>query len=154
MRIWKSHFLLNLVNRYLEDSPQPSNISYLWNLCSLLAFFLIIQIVTGVILAIYYNPGISEAFNSIVHLFSDVSNGWLVHYLHSNIVSAFFFIVYLHTGRGLYHNIDKYYNVLLLTMEFITLIYITFIAFESDIMLLPLLLFGAIYLIIMLAVIF
>lgn len=52
MRIWKSHPLLSLINSYLVDSPQPSNISYLWNFGSLLGFCLVIQIVTGVTLAI------------------------------------------------------------------------------------------------------
>ena len=46
MRILKSHPLLKMVNSYVIDSPQPSNISYLWNFGSLLAFCLIIQIVT------------------------------------------------------------------------------------------------------------
>jgi ubiquinol-cytochrome c reductase cytochrome b subunit len=52
MRIFKSHPLLRLMNSYIIDSPQPSNISYLWNFGSLLALCLIIQIVTGVTLAI------------------------------------------------------------------------------------------------------
>ena len=52
MRILKSHPLLKMVNSYVIDSSQPSNISYLWNFGSLLALCLIIQIVTGVTLAI------------------------------------------------------------------------------------------------------
>ena len=103
MRIFKSHPLLKLVNSYIIDSPQPSNLSYLWNFGSLLAFCLIIQIVTGVTLAMHYNPSVLEAFNSIEHIMRDVNNGWLIRYLHSNTASAFFFIVYLHIGRGLYY---------------------------------------------------
>ena len=103
MRIFKSHPLLKLVNSYVIDSPQPSNISYLWNFGSLLAFCLIIQIVTGVTLAMHYSPTISEAFNSVEHIMRDVNNGWLIRYLHSNTASAFFFLVYLHIGRGLYY---------------------------------------------------
>jgi ubiquinol-cytochrome c reductase cytochrome b subunit len=103
MRIFKSHPLLKLVNSYVVDSPQPSNISYLWNFGSLLAFCLIIQIVTGVTLAMHYNPSVLEAFNSIEHIMRDVNNGWLIRYLHANTASAFFFIVYLHIGRGLYY---------------------------------------------------
>lgn len=85
------------------DSPQPSNLSYLWNFGSLLAVCLGIQIVTGVTLAMHYNPSVSEAFNSVEHIMRDVNNGWLIRYLHSNTASAFFFIVYLHIGRGLYY---------------------------------------------------
>jgi ubiquinol-cytochrome c reductase cytochrome b subunit len=103
MRIFKSHPLLKLVNSYVIDSPQPSNLSYLWNFGSLLAFCLVIQIITGVTLAMHYNPSVLEAFNSIEHIMRDVNNGWLIRYLHSNTASAFFFLVYLHMGRGLYY---------------------------------------------------
>jgi ubiquinol-cytochrome c reductase cytochrome b subunit len=103
MRILKSHPLLTLGNGYVIDSPQPSNLSYLWNFGSLLAFCLIIQIVTGVTLAMHYNPSVLEAFNSVEHIMRDVNNGWLIRYLHSNTASAFFFLVYLHIGRGLYY---------------------------------------------------
>jgi ubiquinol-cytochrome c reductase cytochrome b subunit len=103
MRILKSHPLLRMVNSYLIDSPQPSNLSYLWNFGSLLAFCLIIQIITGVTLAMHYNPSVLEAFNSVEHIMRDVNNGWLIRYLHSNTASAFFFLVYLHIGRGLYY---------------------------------------------------
>jgi len=103
MRILKSHPLLRLVNSYLLDASQPSNISYLWNFGSLLAVCLVIQIVTGVTLAMHYNPSVLEAFNSIEHIMRDVNNGWLIRYLHSNTASAFFFLVYLHIGRGLYY---------------------------------------------------
>ena len=67
MRILKSYPLLRLVNSYLIDSSEPSNISYLWNFGSLLAVCLVVQIVTGVTLAMHYNPNVLEAFNSIEH---------------------------------------------------------------------------------------
>lgn len=68
MRILKSHPLLKLINAYIIDASQPSNISYLWNFGSLLAVCLIIQIITGVTLAMHYNPSIAEAFNSVEHM--------------------------------------------------------------------------------------
>jgi hypothetical protein len=67
MRNLKSHPLLKLANSYLIDSPQPSNISYLWNFGSLLGLCLVIQIITGVTLAMHYNPSVLEAFNSVEH---------------------------------------------------------------------------------------
>lgn len=103
MRLLKSHPILRLANSYLVDSPQPVNLSYLWNFGSLLAFCLVIQIITGVTLAMHYNPSVAEAFNSVEHIMRDVNNGWLVRYLHSNTASAFFFLVYLHIGRGMYY---------------------------------------------------
>lgn len=107
MRIFKSHPLLKLVNSYIVDSPTPSNLSYLWNFGSLLALCLIIQIVTGVTLAMHYTPSAYEAFNSIEHIMRDVNNGWLIRYLHANTASAFFFLVYLHIGRGIYYGSYK-----------------------------------------------
>ncbi len=107
MRILKSHSLLKMVNSYVIDSPQPSNISYLWNFGSLLALCLIIQIITGVTLGMHYTPNVLEAFDSVEHIMRDVNNGWLIRYLHSNTASAFFFIVYLHIGRGLYYGSYK-----------------------------------------------
>ena len=103
MRLLKSHPILRLVNPFLCDSPQPINLNYAWNFGSLLAFCLIIQIITGVTLAMHYNPSVAEAFNSVEHIMRDVNNGWLIRYLHSNTASAFFFLVYLHIGRGLYY---------------------------------------------------
>lgn len=103
MRILKSHSLLRLVNAYVIDHSQPTNINYLWNFGSLLAVCLGIQIITGVTLAMHYNPSVAEAFNSVEHIMRDVNNGWLIRYLHSNTASAFFFLVYLHIGRGFYY---------------------------------------------------
>ena len=94
MRIFKKHPLMSLLNGYLVDSPQPSNISYLWNFGSLLGFCLVIQIVTGVTLAMHYNPSVLEAFNSVEHIMRDVNNGWLIRYLHSNTAAAFFFSLF------------------------------------------------------------
>lgn len=68
MRILKSNSLLKLVNSYLIDASQPSNISYAWNFGSLLAVCLIVQIITGVTLAMHYSPSVLEAFNTIEHI--------------------------------------------------------------------------------------
>ena len=126
MRIWKSHPLTSLINGYLVDSPTPSNISYLWNFGSLLGFCLIIQIITGVTLAMHYNPSVLEAFNSVEHIMRDVNNGWLIRYLHSNTASAFFFLVYLHIGRGLYYGSYKAPRTLVWTIG--TVIFILMMA--------------------------
>ncbi len=107
MRILKSNSILKMVNSYIIDSPTPSNISYLWNFGSLLAFCLVIQIVTGVTLGMHYTPNVLEAFDSVEHIMRDVNNGWLLRYLHSNTASAFFFLVYLHIGRGIYYGSYK-----------------------------------------------
>ena len=126
MRFFKIHPLLKLVNSYIIDSPQPSNINYWWNFGSLLAFCLVIQIITGVTLAMHYNANALEAFNSVEHIMRDVNNGWLIRYLHSNTASAFFFIVYLHIGRGLYYGSYKVPRTLVWTIG--TVIFISMMA--------------------------
>lgn len=126
MRLLKSHPILRIINSYVVDSPQPSNISYLWNFGSLLGFCLIIQIVTGVTLAMHYNGNVLEAFNSVEHIMRDVNNGWLIRYLHSNTASAFFFVVYLHIGKGLYYGSYKSPRTLVWTIG--TIIFILMMA--------------------------
>jgi ubiquinol-cytochrome c reductase cytochrome b subunit len=107
MRIIKRDSTIKLINSYVIDASQPSNLSYMWNFGSLLLVCLIIQIITGVTLAMHYNGSVLEAFNSIEHIMRDVNNGWLIRYLHANTASAFFFLVYLHIGRGIYYGSYK-----------------------------------------------
>jgi ubiquinol-cytochrome c reductase cytochrome b subunit len=103
MRILKSHPILSLVNSYMVDSPQPANISYLWNFGSLLGLCLVIQILTGIFLAMHYSPNVDLAFASVEHIMRDVNYGWAVRYAHANTASFFFICVYLHIARGLYY---------------------------------------------------
>ena len=72
MRTFKSHILLRLVNSYIIDSPQPANLSYLWNCGSLLGVCLILQILTGIFLAMHYQPHVDFAFNSVEHEISQL----------------------------------------------------------------------------------
>jgi ubiquinol-cytochrome c reductase cytochrome b subunit len=126
MRILKNHPILRLLNSYLIDASQPSNISYLWNFGSLLACCLVIQIITGVTLAMHFNASVLDAFNSIEHIMRDVNNGWLIRYLHANTASAFFFLVYLHIARGIYYG--SYKNPRSLVWIIGTVIFIVMIA--------------------------
>lgn len=129
MRILKTHVLLRLVNSYIVDSPQPANISYLWNFGSLLAVCLIIQILTGAFLAMHYQANVDFAFNSVEHIMRDVNNGWLIRYTHANVASFFFIFVYMHVGRGLYYSSYKSPRVLVWSIGVIILILMMAIAF-------------------------
>jgi ubiquinol-cytochrome c reductase cytochrome b subunit len=122
MRILKTHVLLRLLNSYLVDSPQPANITYLWNFGSLLAVCLVIQILTGAFLAMHYTPNVDFAFNSVEHIMRDVNNGWLIRYMHANVASFFFIFVYAHIGRGLYYSSYKTPRVLVWSIGVIILI--------------------------------
>lgn len=98
----------DVLNSYLIRYPTPFNINYFYNFGVLAGIFLVIQIVTGLFLTMHYTPHIEYAFYSIDHIMRDVSNGWLIRYLHSNGASMFFLIVYLHIMRGLYYGSYRY----------------------------------------------
>jgi ubiquinol-cytochrome c reductase cytochrome b subunit len=129
MRLLKSHSLLRLMNSYVVDSPQPSNISYLWNFGSLLATCLVIQILTGCFLAMHYQPHVDFAFNSVEHIMRDVNNGWLIRYIHANVASFFFIFVYGHIGRNIYYGSYKSPRILVWSIGVIILILMMAIAF-------------------------
>ena len=129
MRTFKSHILLRLVNSYIIDSPQPANLSYLWNFGSLLGVCLILQILTGIFLAMHYQPHVDFAFNSVEHIMRDVNNGWAVRYTHANVASFFFIFVYAHIARGLYYGSYKSPRVLLWVIGVIILIVMMATAF-------------------------
>lgn len=96
--------IINPIKNSLLKLPTPINISYWWNYGSLLGIFLAIQIIRGFILTIHYCPNINIAFNRIIHIIQNVSNGWLIHNIHINGASFFFICMYIHIGRGLYYS--------------------------------------------------
>nr|ACR40488.1 cytochrome b [Astyanax mexicanus] len=99
----KKHPLLKIANNALIDLPAPSNISAWWNFGSLLLLCLVMQILTGLFLAMHYTSDISTAFSSVAHICRDVNYGWIIRNMHANGASFFFICVYLHIGRGLYY---------------------------------------------------
>nr|YP_001648482.1 cytochrome b [Aplysina fulva]YP_005351089.1 cytochrome b [Aplysina cauliformis]ABW76543.1 apocytochrome b [Aplysina fulva]ACA49808.1 apocytochrome b [Aplysina cauliformis] len=99
----KENPVFSIINTIFIDLPAPSNISYLWNFGSLLGVCLIIQIITGVLLAMHYCSDISLAFSSVAHITRDVNYGFILRYLHANGASMFFLCVYIHIGRGIYY---------------------------------------------------
>nr|YP_010183934.1 cytochrome b [Ostorhinchus fasciatus]YP_010389695.1 cytochrome b [Ostorhinchus pleuron]QVG62698.1 cytochrome b [Ostorhinchus fasciatus]UPT34469.1 cytochrome b [Ostorhinchus pleuron] len=99
----KTHPLLKIANDALVDLPAPSNISIWWNFGSLLGLCLVIQLLTGLFLAMHYTADITTAFSSVAHICRDVNFGWLIRNMHANGASFFFICIYLHIGRGLYY---------------------------------------------------
>lgn len=94
--------LISVVNNHLINYPTPINIHYAWNFGWLASVCLIIQILTGILLAMHYTPHVDLAFASLEHIMRDVNYGWLLRYVHANGASMFFIIVYIHMFRGLY----------------------------------------------------
>nr|WJN61847.1 cytochrome b [Osphronemus goramy]WJN61848.1 cytochrome b [Osphronemus goramy]WJN61964.1 cytochrome b [Osphronemus goramy]WJN61965.1 cytochrome b [Osphronemus goramy] len=99
----KTHPLLKIANDALIDLPTPTSISAWWNFGSLLGLCLVIQILTGLFLAMHYTSDITMAFSSVAHICRDVNYGWMIRNLHANGASFFFICIYLHIGRGLYY---------------------------------------------------
>ncbi|WP_246047844.1 cytochrome b [Hankyongella ginsenosidimutans] len=98
--------------RFMHDAvgagyPVPKNLNYFWNFGVLAGVFLMIQIVTGVVLAMHYSANEAVAFGSVEHIMRDVNFGWLIRYLHMNGASFFFIVVYVHIFRGLYYGSYK-----------------------------------------------
>jgi ubiquinol-cytochrome c reductase cytochrome b subunit len=100
---WNTEPIYAFIDSHIIDYPTPSNLNYFWSFGSSAGICLVIQILTGVLLAMHYNPSVTFAFNSVEHIMRDVNNGWLIRYIHSNGASMFFIVVYLHIFRGLYY---------------------------------------------------
>jgi ubiquinol-cytochrome c reductase cytochrome b subunit len=82
--------------------PVPRNLNYFWNFGVLSGVALVIQIITGIVLAMHYYASTDGAFNSVEHIMRDVNAGWFIRYAHMNGASFFFIVVYIHIFRGLY----------------------------------------------------
>lgn len=89
------------------DFPTPRNLNYLWTFGGILTFCLVAQLVTGIVLAMHYQPSADDAFNSVDLLRRDVNYGWLITKLHAVGASMFFIAVYIHIFRGIYYGSYK-----------------------------------------------
>nr|QCI09259.1 cytochrome b [Aponsila sp. FS-2019] len=103
----KYHPVIKIINGALIDLPTPTPITLWWNFGSLLGMCLMIQLISGIFLAMHYTANIEMAFNSVVHICRDVNYGWLMRYTHANGASLFFLCMYMHVGRGLYYGSYK-----------------------------------------------
>ena len=100
---WNKDPILSFLDSHIINYPTPVNLSYMWSFGASAGICLVIQIITGIFLAMHYTPHIDLAFNSVEHIMRDVNNGWLIRYLHANGASMFFIVVYSHIFRGLYY---------------------------------------------------
>jgi len=107
------NYLLAILNSHVIDYPTPINLTYAWSFGSTAGICLVLQILTGIFLAMHYTPHIALAFTSVEHIMRDVNNGWLIRYMHANGASMFFIVVYAHIFRGLYYGSYMYPRELL-----------------------------------------
>ena len=108
MTRWNKDKTLAFIDSHIIDYPTPINLNYLWSFGSAAGIVLVIQILTGVFLAMHYTPNVELAFKSVEHIMRDVNNGWLLRYIHANGASMFFIVVYCHIFRGLYYGSYMY----------------------------------------------
>ena len=87
--------------------PVPRNLNYMWNFGVLAGFCLMLQIVTGVVLAMHYAANAQVAFGTVEHIMRDVNWGWMLRYMHANGASFFFLVLYLHIFRGFFYSSYK-----------------------------------------------
>lgn len=106
------YLIINIIfeqlKSYLIRYPAPKNIGYFWNFGSMAALFLVVQLASGIFLAMFYTPHIDYAFSSIEYIMSDIYYGWLIRYIHANGASFFFFVVYIHLLRSIYYSSYKF----------------------------------------------
>jgi quinol-cytochrome oxidoreductase complex cytochrome b subunit len=95
--------LSNFVKHDLTEYPTPRNLSYWWNFGFLAGFVLVLQVATGVFLAMHYKADTTLSFDSIQHIMRDVNYGWLLRFMHATGASAFFLVIYIHMARTLYY---------------------------------------------------
>ncbi len=95
--------ILTVANSVMgPGTPTPRNLNYMWNFGSLAGIMLVLQIITGIVLAMHYTASTMFAFDSVERIMRDVNYGWLIRYMHANGASMFFIVVYTHIFRGLY----------------------------------------------------
>jgi quinol-cytochrome oxidoreductase complex cytochrome b subunit len=100
---WNKNYLFALIDSHIIHYPTPITLTYAWSFGSLAGICLVIQMISGIFLAMHYTPHIDLAFSSVEHIMRDVKNGWLIRYIHANGASMFFIVVYSHICRGLYY---------------------------------------------------
>nr|AWX90826.1 cytochrome b [Cymothoa indica] len=114
--------LLGAVEGVVVKLPGPVNLSSMWNFGSLLGVCLVVQIVTGIFLAVHYLNYVEVSFQSVVHITRDVNYGWLLRTIHANGASFFFIFTYLHMGRGLYYSSYRMFRVWMVGVSLLLLI--------------------------------
>lgn len=99
--------IARLIHDSFVEFPTPRNLNYLWTFGGILSFCLVAQIVTGLVLAMHYQPSGADAFNSVERIRRDVNFGWMIRNFHAVGASMFFVAVYIHIFRGLYYGSYK-----------------------------------------------
>ena len=103
MWVLKKNYLVKILNYFLVDLASPRNILWFWNFGFILGICIVIQIIRGFLLALYYNDSIVYAFHSVIYLILEVENGYEIRFLHSRGARLLFFLIFIHIGRGIWY---------------------------------------------------
>nr|CCI69471.1 cytochrome b [Metacrangonyx sp. 3 ssp. 1 MDMBR-2012] len=95
--------LISVLNSTFMDLPAPKNISFSWNMGSLLFLCLAVQIITGILLASSYSPSAETSFFTVINSMENINKNWLIRYIHANGASLFFICLYYHISRNIYY---------------------------------------------------
>ena len=99
--------ILRLGHDSFVDYPTPRNLNYWYTFGAILSVMLVVQLISGIVLAMHYTPNAKDAFASVEHIMRDVNYGWLLRYVHANGASMFFIAVYIHMLKSLYYGSYK-----------------------------------------------
>jgi len=109
MWILKKNYLVLLVNYFLVDLARPRNLLWFWNFGFILGISIVIQVLSGFLLSLYYNDSVSYAFYSVNYLILEVENGYEFRFIHSRGARLLFFLIFIHIGRGIWYK--SYYLI-------------------------------------------
>ncbi|WP_428488184.1 cytochrome b [Rhodopila sp.] len=121
--------IFSMIQKEYGVFPTPKNFNYFWNFGALALVTLVIMIVTGIFLAMNYQPNTTLAFDSVQRIMRDVNYGWMIRYIHQNGASMFFIVTYIHIFRGLYYGSYKTPRELLWMLGVVILLLMMAIAF-------------------------
>jgi ubiquinol-cytochrome c reductase cytochrome b subunit len=103
MWVVKKNYLVKMLNYFLLDLARPRNLLWFWNFGFMLGICIVVQVVSGFLLSLYYNDSVVYAFHSVIYITLEVENGWEVRYLHSRGARLLFFLIFIHIGRGMWY---------------------------------------------------
>nr|AFQ96973.1 cytochrome b [Macrotrachela quadricornifera] len=103
MWVLKKNYLVKMLNYFLIDLASPSNLLWFWNFGFMLGISMVIQVLSGFLLSLYYNDSVNYAFYSVNYLMLEVENGYEFRFIHSSGASLLFFLIFIHIGRGIWY---------------------------------------------------
>lgn len=103
-----SSYFFSVIKNHIISYPTQPQLNYKWSFGSLLGIFYLIQVLTGIFLAMHYMPHVDYAFTSVDRIVVDVNDGWFFRFAHANGASFIFILMYGHMARGIYYRGYRY----------------------------------------------